>query len=26
VAFGPWALRTLCGYTVALWARIPAMF
>lgn len=26
VAFGPWMLRTLCGFTVALWTRIPAMF
>lgn len=26
VAFGPWMLRTLCRYTVALWSQIPAMF
>lgn len=26
VAFGPWMLRTLCGFTVALWSRIPALF
>ena len=25
VAFGPWMLRTLCRYTVALWSQIPAM-
>lgn len=26
VAFGPWMLRTLCRFTVALWSQIPAMF
>lgn len=26
VAFGPWMLRTLCGFTAALWTRIPGMF
>ena len=26
VAFGPWMLRMLCGFTVGLWTRIPAMF
>lgn len=26
VAFGPWMLRTLCGFTIALWTRIPGMF
>lgn len=26
VAFGPWMLRTLCGFTAALWARIPGLF
>jgi hypothetical protein len=26
VAFGPWMLRTLCRFTVALWAQIPGMF
>lgn len=26
IAFGPWMLRTLCGYAVGLWSRIPAMF
>jgi flagellar biosynthetic protein FliQ len=26
LAFGPWMLRTLCGFTVQLWARIPGMF
>lgn len=25
VAFGPWMLRTLCGFTARLWAQIPAM-
>lgn len=25
VAFGPWMLRELCAFTVALWTRIPAM-
>jgi flagellar biosynthetic protein FliQ len=26
VLFGPWLLRTLCQYTVQLWARIPGLF
>jgi flagellar biosynthetic protein FliQ len=26
VAFGPWMLRTLCGFAAGLWSRIPAMF
>lgn len=26
IAFGPWMLRTLCGYAVGLWSRIPALF
>ena len=26
VAFGPWMLRTLCRFTVALLAQIPGMF
>ena len=25
VAFGPWMLRILCGFTVRLWGQIPAM-
>lgn len=25
VAFGPWMLRTLCGFAVRLWGQIPAM-
>lgn len=25
VAFGPWMLRTLCGFTLALWSQIPAL-
>jgi len=26
VLFGPWMLRTLCQFTVQLWAQIPGMF
>jgi flagellar biosynthetic protein FliQ len=26
VAFGPWMLRTLCSFVIALWTRIPSMF
>lgn len=26
IAFGPWMLRTLCGFAVGLWSRIPALF
>lgn len=26
LVFGPWMLRTLCGFAVQLWSRIPAMF
>ena len=26
IAFGPWMLRTLCSFVVALWAQIPSMF
>jgi flagellar biosynthetic protein FliQ len=26
IAFGPWMLRTLCGFAVGLWSQIPAMF
>lgn len=26
IAFGPWMLRTLCGFAVGLWSRIPGMF
>lgn len=26
VVFGPWMLRTLCQFTVQLWAQIPGMF
>lgn len=25
VAFGPWMLRTLCHFAVALWSQIPAL-
>jgi flagellar biosynthesis protein FliQ len=25
IAFGPWMLRTLCRYAVALWTQIPQM-
>ena len=25
VAFGPWMLRTLCRFAVALWSQIPAL-
>jgi flagellar biosynthetic protein FliQ len=25
VAFGPWMLRTLCGFTTGLWSRIPSL-
>lgn len=25
VAFGPWMLRTLCRFAIALWAQIPAL-
>lgn len=25
VAFGPWMLRTLCRFTVALWTQIPGL-
>lgn len=25
VAFGPWMLRVLCRYAVALWSQIPSM-
>lgn len=25
VAFGPWMLRTLSGFTVTLWSQIPAL-
>ena len=25
VVFGPWMLRTLCQFTVQLWARIPGL-
>ena len=25
VAFGPWMLRTLCQFTVALWSQIPGL-
>jgi flagellar biosynthetic protein FliQ len=25
VAFGPWMLRTLCRFTLALWAQIPSL-
>ena len=25
VAFGPWMLRTLCGFAIGLWTQIPAM-
>jgi flagellar biosynthetic protein FliQ len=25
LAFGPWMLRTLCRFTVALWSQIPTL-
>lgn len=25
LAFGPWMLRTLCGFALALWSQIPAL-
>ena len=25
VAFGPWMLRTLCHFAVALWSQIPTL-
>lgn len=25
VAFGPWMLRTLCRFTLALWSQIPSL-
>jgi len=25
LAFGPWMLRTLCNFTLALWSQIPAL-
>lgn len=25
LAFGPWMLRTLCGFTLALWSQIPSL-
>jgi flagellar biosynthetic protein FliQ len=25
LAFGPWMLRTLCRFAVALWSQIPAI-
>jgi flagellar biosynthetic protein FliQ len=25
VAFGPWMLRTLCHFAVALWSQIPGL-
>jgi flagellar biosynthesis protein FliQ len=25
LAFGPWMLRTLCSFTVALWSQIPSL-
>jgi flagellar biosynthetic protein FliQ len=25
IAFGPWMLRTLCGFAQALWSQIPSL-
>jgi flagellar biosynthesis protein FliQ len=25
LAFGPWMLRTLCRFTLALWSQIPSL-